>query len=230
VQGRLRRRILRAGLLTALFFAFGKCLLSLTQCPDEPYRGPVAFWTSRIALFVALPAMLFLVFFALDAVRLCGRFVGGLAEIGAGERLVEKKDGKPLQRRGKYVPELETHKAKLDIIAEHTTTVKHLTLYPFLVFLLMLVPRLPYLGSGGLPWQKVVLVVLAFLIAASSAFILSYATKRAREALLGPLRDGLAKFTGAKGEKAHYADLYKQAIDETVAERRGTFIRICPFS
>ena len=211
-------RLVRIAVYVMLWFALGFLLFSIFGFPNVPARGWWSFEVDKAVLTLSLIALHSLLFLVFDVTRACHWFVHQL--------LAEETRRWPHSRRSKAAtaplsPNDVDEWLSVRLIAEHTQVVGKLILAPFAVLLIMLLSRHYLLDAWDWPPQLVIVISLAFVIAACSALELRLLAKQARKRALRGLRLKLRKISRTQ-EKGR-AEAVEQLIKEVEAERRGAF-------
>lgn len=235
--GQFRHRLCRALPPALVFCLFCGLLLRLTDTHDVPVRDPVARWLSQAILWAAGIFMLVLVFLVLDAIQLCRQLIHALSEdlkrtkhvqrkVAPGDRRIRpwpKYAVRQLNHGDRCPEQLQHELLHVRVIVDCSEEVTWIVFYPLLVFLVMLLGRLPVFANSGLPWPKVLLAGFIFAIILFGATELRRSARRARKSVLSRLRDALARATAGGDDQHQQAELYKQAIKDTEAEQGGAF-------
>jgi hypothetical protein len=192
MRGRARYRVTRFAVHAVLYLVFGWCILELYGWPSIPYRGTAsAFWESWIVK-MSVAAMVLLIFYVVDATRLCARFVNLLAahpSCWPPDALTEHRAGDPprsaLEHPGLGAPSAVNGAPcrewlDINLIGAQTDAVGKLIYYPMIVILLMLLARTSYLDNWGSPFAILLLIAINFGYAVICAVLLRRAAESAR--------------------------------------------------
>jgi len=194
--------------------------------------------------------MLLLIFLALDGIQLCYRFTCSLADKpavywppavrkrlnryppcseGCEEQIVGECAERRVCKETRCRNELADEILKVQAIAECSEPVRRTVFHPLVVLLMILLARLPFVGSAGMPWPVAVLGGTLFVLIVIGAIALRVSGTKAREGILARLQDGLARTTTSATlceDREKCIQGYKQVIQEVKEERRGVFLPI----
>lgn len=218
-----RHRLPRIFLLVLVYT--GSFLLLWKVLGAEDFSGPCrGTFSCRLDMVVVLAsylcaALLNLVVF--DAVLLCRRWIGSLAQA---------TDGWPqgVTDRLKFQSAENLAKArelmKIELVAQRTEVVNRLVRYPFIVLLIMMVARNHYFDNWHFPLTMMVGWTVNVLLAIAAALLLYRAAERARNASLARLNQqvlqGLDR--GVAGEPD--VKLTRQVIEDIEGVSQGAFV------
>jgi len=216
-------RNIRVVLVGGIYVIFGYGLIALGEWPFIPVRGPVSEKAHLIVLICAAIALVFLVFYVLDAVHLCHRFVDKLASMPT-----------PWDK-GVLIQHAKLHRIKdpeymsdwLDVklTAELTRTTGNLIYYPFVILLIMFVARDRTFDN----WDWPVSLIMIFFCTAAAAVLavvtLHRGAEDARKKAIGNLQaikvglmaSGPTSPSGKPLDPAERAGLQKQ-VEELITE------------
>ncbi len=197
--------------LFGLFGFFGR--------PYIPFRGNVSAWVDTVVMGAGVVALLLLIFFVVDAMRLFRAFI---------RRMTEGSTGWPAVLLVKQAmirsPKCVSDWLDIRLIAKRTAVVSRLIYYPFIVLSLMIVARLRVFDNWDFPPPLLLIWGLSAGWAILSAILLSRAAEDARRAAIQSLRDTRYKLLQERGsgweEEAKQVDL---TIEEIQSEREGAF-------
>lgn len=218
-RGGLAYRLARSIRLSVLYLIFGSLLLWATGKPTRPYRGAWSGSVSLVVLAFSVAFMVWLVFFVLDRMQLCRRFIRLLQESSPdwdSKHVDELKWER--NAREQDIRELCT----VRLIAEHTNAVMKLVYYPFVIVLLMLVARWPLFDYLNLPFPLLVISLLLLAALLWSAYGVRRAARDAREENLSRMRGELARSTAVPSDQPR-AEQLKLFIAEIQREQRGAY-------
>jgi len=159
------------------------------------------------------PALL--IFFVVDATRLCRRFIKHLVEetIEWPEEFLRQE----AKKRGVH-PNLVHEWLSIDLIAKRTAVIGHLIYYPFIVLFLMYVARHPYFDRWDLPLGLMILLTPNVSYAFVNAVALRRSAEGARQTALSQLRAKLRTLSDLiAGEKES-----KRQIEHVIEAIRST--------
>jgi len=164
--GLQRNRFLRACTVVLIFQAFISIVFTLFGLEAPPLRGTFTQVVDSVITVLSLLGMLFVLFYMVDATRLCIAWIKGLTEnsYNWGDTGVEKLV-KDLNIPRQYA----IYWLKLHIIAERTKEVGKLIFYPFIIIILMLFSRINYFDDWGFPQSLAIITSSLIAIALYTA-------------------------------------------------------------
>ena len=175
--GSRRHRFLRAFSIVLIFQAFVSFVFTLFGLEPPPLRGEVTRVIDSVITVGSVLGMLFLLFYMVDATRLCIVWVRGLTK-------------KTYDWRGTRVEEYAremnipwpcaVHWLKLRMVAERTTEVSKLIYYPFIVIILILFSRISYFDDWGFPQSLAIITSALIAIALYTAIKLRQVAEQVR--------------------------------------------------
>lgn len=226
-RGTLRARLVRVIPAMALYGLFGWCIVWMFGTPNCPHRGTTSFLVDRTLLICSVVAMHFLIFFVVDATRLCARFVEILKEPTTWkETLDSMQKGAREKLSAEQMRDLEDPFDEwLDIrlIASRTEAVGKLIYYPFIVLLLMIVSRNGLFDNWNWPLSMTIIYSIDVALALYCGMKMRRSAEEARTMAVESLNRDLVlsrdnSFVGKK---------IQDMLDEVQSIRRGAF---SPFS
>jgi hypothetical protein len=181
----LSQRVLRAASYLLVYFAFGTIVFSLLGGASPPCRGSTACAVDGILLGIGVMSMLFLLFFVMDATRLCICWIEKMKNPA-----VKWDDTKrdELAEKLRVPPVHATYWLQIHLIGERTTEVGRLLYYPVVIILIMLLARTTYFDDWGFPQALAIVVGANFLIAVVTAARLNASARRAKDHILDRLQ------------------------------------------
>ncbi|MDA0738653.1 MAG: hypothetical protein O2999_05485 [Nitrospirae bacterium] len=221
--GRWDNRWLRFFLQAVLYLVFGALLMKLFGLPHTPCRGPACFSMNIAFLMASVLGMVLLIFFVVDATRLCRRLIKHLVE----ETIQWPEEFLAQEARKRGVDSTCVHEwLCIDFIAQRTAVIGHLIYYPFVIVFLMAVARHPYFDHWDLPLSLAILTFLNVAYAFGNAVALRRSAEKARRAALSQLHDRWLPLNDQdpadKETKCHI----ERAIDAIKNNRHGAFMPI----
>ncbi|MHC4645312.1 MAG: hypothetical protein ACYTBJ_07410 [Planctomycetota bacterium] len=246
-RGRLHHRLIRIIPALLLYALLGLTLMFTFGFPNCPCRGHPSLVVDRILLALAIPSMLLLIFFVVDATQLCVRFIENLkkpTDWSTAKIMRRLKDNEE-KRLEKSPPEelQETQKAQdrpgrqiekmadefdewLDIklIARRTQAVGKLIYYPFIVLLIMLVSRSRFFDNWNWPIGLIVIFTLNTSFALYCAIRMRRSAEKARREAIEKLQEQLIRVQGRPGGRA---EKIRTMIEQIRSIKQGAF---SPFS
>ena len=220
--GVLKHRVLRSMTYVLFYVAFGTLVFSLLGAAAAPCRGTIACKVDGILLGFGVLLMLFLLFFVVDATRLCIYWIEKLQSPrlnwdDTSRNELAKQMGLPVSHATYYL--------QIHLIGERTTEVGRLLYYPVVIILLMLLARTTYFDDWGFPQALAVVVGTNFLIAVIAAARLNAAAKQARDSILEKLRRESLELRASEAQQPAVAtpDEVKELISQLSQFRIGAF-------
>ena len=197
--GRWKHRLSRIVPQTLCYGALGWLLMSLFGSPTMPCRGAACFEINALVLLVSVLGMTLLMFYVVDATRLCRRLIN----IMIATRIVWPED-----LLAREAVNQETDKTGLnewlgiELIAQRTAVISFMLYYPFVILFLMGVARHTYFDRWDFPVSLMVLFGLNAAYALGNAVYLRHSAEEAKRTAVAQLNDKLAGLTaGAVSRK-----------------------------
>ena len=191
--GSTRNRFWRCTLVFVLNLILLFLLFTLLEFPMHQSRGPLARWTTIIALCLSGAGFIALLVFVVDATVLCNRFVSYLARYASGwspsllEKQVRERGLPPQAGADDPARKALDQWLVIRLIADSTEVVAHFIYYPFVVLLVLIVAQSPLFIS----WHwNIPLTSIALLSAGTAllcALVLQRSAKNARTKALAEL-------------------------------------------
>ncbi len=182
--GSQRNRFLRACTVVLIFQAFISIVFTLFGLEAPPLRGVITPWVDAIISVLSLLGMLFVLFYMVDATRLCIVWIKGLTgnNYNWGDTGVDKLV-KDLNIPRQYA----INWLKLHIVAERTAEVGKLIFYPFIIIILLLFSRINYFDDWGFPQSLAIITSSLIAIALYTAVKLRQEAETVRSEFLEKL-------------------------------------------
>jgi hypothetical protein len=232
-RGLLREYLYRGALAIRQVRLFWHCVAYfalvfavITICgfpPPSPVRGIVCRACDLAILWAAILAMMWLIFYVLDAVRLCDRFVRLISSDGvvwSTKLLEEAADNCGLELNEQTKPWLR-HPLYVRVIGERSSLIGGYIYTPFVVLLLMILSR--YRAFDYWPWPGVLMVIflLHTAVLVYCAFLLRATARRVKQHALDALSDELRRCPAQDPERKRWA--LSKLIREVRENRKGAF-------
>jgi signal transduction histidine kinase len=184
-RGSRKRRLMRVVPLAALFLVVSLALVESTGL-SAPVRGALAtgveVWSFRLSLAI----LVLITFHAIDSAHLCEGFMRAIADVHTTwsdrtRRVCSKRTGIP--DTGEDFDEF----LDVEIVARRTEVVERYVIWPFALFLILILSRNKFFDDWSWPWSLFVVygVLLAGLL--YSAWRLRYSAERVRSGALARL-------------------------------------------
>ncbi len=224
--GRIRWRLVRAGIPFALYFGFGLQIILLTGSPFSPLRGAATGQWDKLTLYPFVLTFLLLCFLTIDAALRCRSFIAKLS--AAPTDYPQTTRAHFQSKRGDVSPEYLDEWIDTQLIADLTERVGSLLWLPAISFLLMLSARNSYTDHWPLSYGLLVLFGLNFCLATASVAIqqhVAHKAKRVAEASLASKIKRLRESTHPTRQE-NDVDQAEKLLDEIKSIRRGAFARL----
>jgi len=216
---RLLRLMILVVVYTTLFVLLWRVL------GTEDFSGPCrGLFSCRLDLMLALASyasLAVLNLFVFDAVLLCRRWIGALAQTSEGwpAALTDHLEWRTPENVSKALELM-----KIDLIAQRTDLVNRLVRYPFIVLLIMMVARNSYFDDWYFPLTMIVGWVVNVLLAIAAALLLYRAAEQARQASLTRLNGAILKGLGRGAGNDADVKLTRQVKEDIEAMSQGAFV------
>ncbi len=237
-RGKTTNRIIRISVLVVLYLMFGRLLISMSDDPHVPFRGPISGNFDTFILITSVIMTVTLTFFVVDATILCNRFIKLLA-LHRTEWPPETKISTQISR----LPNADAKKWKkiadrfhtdwygdwldINMIAERTKAIGRLIIYPFLLLFFMILSRNSYFDAWDWPIALILILGIMLSYAIYCAFSLRRAAESARKQAIIRLKDRILHvMSGKKEDEANRkdrVDKIKLIIERIQLIRTGAF-------
>ncbi len=183
--GQWSRRLCRIVPQTLCYVLFGIVLTQLFGEPTVPCRGSVCFDLHRLVLLLSVLGMILLLFFVVDATRLCRRLVKIMiaTKLSWPETLLTREADTHAVDRG-----LLNEWLGVELIAQRTEVISAMIYYPFVILFLLGVARHTFFDRWDLPLSLMLLFGLNALYALGNAVYLRRSAEEAKHEALRQLR------------------------------------------
>ncbi|ULA65168.1 MAG: conserved membrane protein of unknown function [Nitrospira sp.] len=191
--GSWRERLVRIVPQSLCYVAFGALLMMLFGFPVMPCRGAVCFTINYVVLGVSILAMTLLMFYVVDATRLCRRLITIMVgtTIGWPDPLLAREAAKWGVDQA-YVQEW----LMVKLIGKRTAVISAMIYYPFAVLFLMAVARHSYFDRWDFPIGLVAVFGLSAAYAFGNGVFLRRSAEQAKRAAVAQLKSRLHDFSG----------------------------------
>jgi hypothetical protein len=240
VHGRPLWRWLRVAALFAVFVALTLFIYSVSKPPHFPVRGFIAADVASVAFLSSFLLLSLLTFYVVDATRLCRHYIDLISRAhmdcfvpsGVGHRHTQPTEtptslNETMRDQGKETPALveqRAHWRRIELIAQGTSAVAGMILYPFTVIFLILLSRLSFFDNWDIPASVVLIYAVIAAYALSCAFSLRKGAENARQHALYALKDALADVYEEPKPRTRVADQIKLIIERIEEIRYGAFL------
>jgi len=221
--GSAGNRLLRLLILVTVYAALFALLWKVLGAEDfsGPCRGLFSCRLDLILAWASYAGLAVLNLFVFDAVLLCRRWIGALAQASEGWPAA-LTDHLGWQAPGNIGKAQEL--MKIELIAQRSTVVNRLVRYPFLILLIMMVARTSYFDDWHFPLVMVVGWVINVLLAIAAALLLYRAAEQARRVSLRRLnRSILRGLDGGPGSDDD-VKLTRQVVEDIEGVNQGAFV------
>ena len=219
--GAWRERLRRVVPQVVVYGCFGFVLLLQFGFPVTPCRGDACFTLNSLILGVSVVAMTLLMFYVVDATRLCRRLI--LIMIGTRiewpERLLAREAAK-LGVEQDYLHEW----LGIQFIAKRTAVISAMIYYPFVIVFLMAVARHSYFDRWDFPAGLLVIFTLNALYAFGNGVFLRRSAEEAKREAVRQLQHRLKSLSDepvSKQTKRRHIERMVELIEQT---RDGAFL------
>ncbi len=213
-RGRWKQRLIRILPQTLLYGGFGVLLMALSGLPVMPCRGDACFYINYGILGVSVVAMTLLIFYVVDATRLCRRLITIMigTTIHWPDRVLEQEAAR-LRVDKAYVREW----IAIEFIAQRTAVISAMIYYPFVIVFLMGIARHSYFDRWDFPVGLVVIFGLNAAYAFGNGVFLRRSAEQAKRAAVAQLKsrlDGLSGEVVFKKEKREQVERIVALIED----------------
>jgi hypothetical protein len=218
-QYRLPRMLLLVSVYGAVFGFLWKVMGA--EDFSGPCRGTFSCRLDMVFVLASYLCAAVLNLFVFDAVLLCRRWIGSLAQATEGwpQALTER-----LKLQSAENVDKARELMKIELIAQRTEVVNRLVRYPFIVLLIMMVARNNYFDNWDFPLTMILGWSVNVSLAIAAALLLYRAAEQARKKGLARLHQlvlqGLDR--GTTGEPD--VKLTRQVIEDIEAADKGAFV------
>lgn len=221
--GRLDNRCLRFCLQAVLYILLGLLLMGFFGFPHTPCRGDACMYINGGILFFSVLGMVLLIFFVVDATRLCRRLIKHLVEenIEWPENFLERE----AYKRGVHKTCVREWLC-IDFIAHRTAVIGQLIYYPFFILFLMYVARHSYFDRWDLPVGLVIILTLNVAYAFGNAVALRRSAEIARRTAISKLNEKFLPLKNTRPAEQSFKHQIERAIDAIKNNRTGAFMPV----
>lgn len=208
-RGTVGERLMRVLPQTVLYGVLGLLLMFLSEFPVLPCRGAACFQVNQVILLLSVVAMTLLMFYVVDATRLCRRLISIM--VGTTIRWPEDLLAKEAAQLGVDKAVVREWVA-IQFIAKRTAVISAMIYYPFIIVFLMVVARHGYLDRWDFPIGLLVIFGLNAAYAFGNGVFLRRTAEQAKRAAAAQMR---TRLTGVSGVAASSKE--KQSLIERMA-------------
>ncbi|MCC6965341.1 MAG: hypothetical protein IT391_03525 [Nitrospira sp.] len=219
--GAWQERVRRVVPQVLVYGLFGLVLMLQSGFPVMPCRGGACFTLNYIILGCSVVAMTLLMFYVVDATRLCRRLI----TIMIGTR-IEWPQRLLAREAAKYeVEEAYVHEwLGIQFIAKRTAVISAMIYYPFVIVFLMAVARHSYFDRWDFPAGLLVIFTLNALYAFGNGMLLRRSAEHAKREAVWQLKDRLKSLSDepvGKQTKRRHIERMVEVIEQT---QEGAFL------
>ena len=183
--GAWKERVRRVVPQVVVYGCFGFALMSQFGFPVTPCRGDACFSLNRLILGVSVVAMTLLMFYVVDATRLCRRLI--LIMIGTRVEWPQRLLAREAAKLG--VDQAYVHEwLGIQFIAKRTAVISAMIYYPFVIVFLMAVARHSYFDRWDFPVGLIAIFTLNALYAFGNGVFLRRSAERAKQEAVDQLK------------------------------------------
>ncbi|ULA68353.1 MAG: conserved membrane protein of unknown function [Nitrospira sp.] len=219
--GQWQNRLARILPQTICYGVLLNLLMRLFGYPAMPCRGPACFEINYLMSSLSMLGMIFVIFYVVDATRLCGRLI---------EIMIEGKIQWPDKLLAKEAIKRDVDEAYLDellgieLIAKRTDVISFMLYYPFIILFLMGVARHTYFDRWDFPVGLMVIFGLNAAYALGNAIYLRRSAEEAKREAVKGLRAKLNALSIKTPFKSRKAQQIAQVINLIEKNQEGAFL------
>ena len=208
--GQGKHRWIRIAAQTLSYALFGWALMQLFELPSLPCRGTACFQINRLILAMSVIGMIVLIFYVVDATRLCRRLITILTSttVHWPAGILDEEAA-----RHKVHPSVLSEWLGIELIAQRTAVISFMLYYPFVILFLMGLARHTYFDRWDFPLSLMVIFGLNAAYALGNAVYLRRSAEEAKRAALDRLRgrsEGLPENSSPRQQLDRMADLIER--------------------
>lgn len=219
--GAWRERVRRVVPQVVVYGLFGIVLMAQLGSPVMPCRGDTCFTLNYLILGVSVVAMTLLMFYVVDATRLCRRLILIMinSRIAWPKRLLAREANK-LGVDQAYVHEW----LGVQFIAKRTQVISAMIYYPFVIVFLMAVARHSYFDRWDFPAGLIAIFTLNALYAFGNGVYLRRSAELAKREAIKQLNARLHGLSGAPVFLRQQRRQVKDMVDRIEQTHEGAFL------
>jgi hypothetical protein len=210
-----------------LLFAF--LTMKLLGFPNTPCRGEACFQLNHVVVMLGVGAMTLLVFYVIDVIRLCRRWVNCIAsgKIAWPDETVAKiavQQGRTTEAGKHYLEEW----LGVELIGRRTRVIGNLIYFPFVVMFLLAIARHSYFDNWDFPTALVIVFGANAILIVIAALILRRAAAMAKKEALARLATRLEqqrnRLSGEAPDETKQRRQIEWAIEAIRNNQTGAFL------
>jgi hypothetical protein len=215
--GQVHWRIYRVIVLTALQLLFGFLLMNLFEPPIRPFRGDASKFIDVILLIASIVSFAVLIFFVVDATRLCIHWVRQTTVAQAWPEVTTRY----YQNSFNLKPEFLDEWIDVQLMAEHTLAIQRLIYFPFIILFLVIVSRSTLIDNWRTPVGLFIILSINLAYAVSCAYFLRNAVEDARQKAINKLTGKLINAKGCHDENSKCVVSQLETLIESIKSMRA---------
>ncbi|MDN5752228.1 MAG: hypothetical protein L0H15_02970 [Nitrosospira sp.] len=223
--------------------AAGMLLLQLLGFPFTPCRGPDCFTAAEYTMYLSVTAMLFLIFYVIDATRICRAWVDCIAEKkirwpNGRQTRIAREQGQGIdsakmnpdeknpanENPAEENPDYLTEWLGIELIAERTRVLGNIIYYPFIIMVLLGIARHTYFDNWDFPIVLIVLFVLTGGLVFFNAFGLRQSAATAKRKAIERLKVQLIGLADHEPDEQQQKRQIEWAINKINDNHQGAFL------
>jgi hypothetical protein len=209
----------------ALAMLFAYLNMTLLGFPNTPCRGKACFEANHVVVMLGVGAMTLLVFYVIDVIRLCRRWVNCIAAGNVTwpeETLAEIADqqGRSMEASKHYLEEW----LGIELIGRRTRVIGNLIYFPFVVMFLLAIARHAYFDNWDFPTALVIVFTVNAILIIIAALILRRAAAMAKKEALARLEKQRNRLSGETPREAQQRGQIEWAIEAIRNNQTGAFL------
>ena len=207
----------------ALLFTF--LTMKLLGFPNTPCRGEACFELNQIIVMLGVSATTLLIFYVIDVIRLCRRWVNCIAtgKIAWPDETLAKtavQQGRSMETGMHYLEEW----LDIELIGRRTRVIGNLIYLPFVVMFLLAVARHSYFDNWDFPTTLVIIFTVNAMLIVIAALILRRSAATAKKEALKRLEKERIRLSGETPDAARQQRQIEWAIEAIRNNQTGAFL------
>lgn len=219
--GQLKNFMARGFPQVIIALCFIAAMMALFGIPNTPCRGISCFDVNDGLILLGVAMMMTLIFYVVDATRLCRRWVNCIAMNRI--RWSDSTRSRLASANGIRQEHLDEWLG-IELIADRTTVIGNFIYYPFIVMFLIGIARHPYLDNWGFPVSLAIIFVLNALLVFINGMVLRRSAETAKRETIDRLETRLAHLSGLAPDEARQKQQIEWSLRAIRNNRRGAFL------
>lgn len=219
--GQLKNFIARGIPQVFIALCFAGMVMLLFGFPNTPCRGTPCFAINDVLILLGVGAMMTLIFYVVDATRLCRRWVNCIAMNRI--RWSDSTRSRLASENGVRQEHLDEWLG-IELIADRTTVIGNIIYYPFIVMFLIGIARHPYLDNWDFPLSLVMIFALNASLVFINGMALRHAAAIAKRQTITRLETRLVHLSDRKPDEARQRQQIEWSLRAITNNRRGAFL------